>query len=102
MKHKLFGLAVAVMLGISTGCSTIGEQQTVGSYVGDTVVTSRVKAALIEDEQVSGYSVEVQTYEGVVQLSGFLNTHSERRRALAIAKKVKGVDEVRDAIVVRR
>lgn len=102
MKSVLTSLAVAITLSFGQGCSTIGQSQTIGSYVDDSVLTSRVKAALIKDEEVSGYGVEVETYEGVVQLSGFVKTHNERRRALDIARSVKGVSTVRDAMIVKR
>ena len=94
-------ILIAVAFG-SAACTSVGPNRTIGSVVDDSVVTSRVKAALVKDEIVSGYAVEVDTYEGVVQLSGFVKSHEERMRAIKLARNVKGVKEVRDAMIVKR
>ncbi|MGB7184676.1 MAG: BON domain-containing protein [Burkholderiaceae bacterium] len=92
----------AALLMIVPGCTSISQEQSVGDYVADSVVTSRVKAALLENPGVSGYEIEVETYRRIVQLSGFVKSHTERLAAIRLAKATKGVTEVRDAIIVKR
>ena len=93
--------AVAAILSISA-CTTVSQNQSVGDYVKDSVITSRVKAELIKAESVSGYAIEVETYNRVVQLSGFVNKHADRIEAIKVARGTEGVEEVRDAIIVKR
>ena len=97
---KLLVTTASVVLLV--GCSGPGSKQSFGAYLDDSVLTSRVKATLIKAPDVSGYAVEVETLDRIVQLSGFVQSHAERRRAIALAKKTKGVTEVRDAMIVKR
>lgn len=103
MKATIFGkffaaLAVALVLA---GCAGTSKQESTGEYVDDTVLTTRVKAALLQDPMVSGLAVNVETFKGVVQLSGFVKTAAEKNRANKIANDTKGVAKVVDNILVR-
>jgi osmotically-inducible protein OsmY len=77
------------------------DQQTTGSYVDDTVVTTRVKSRFAEDRTVSAMAIQVETMKGVVQLSGFAKSSEEKARAEQIARAVPGVVDVRNDIIVR-
>ena len=98
-------LAFAAVAGITivtaTGCSVAREQQTVGSYVDDAVITAAVKAKMAEDKNVSATSISVETLNGTVQLSGFAKSQTEKNQAENIARNTKHVREVRNSIVVR-
>ena len=97
-------LAFAAMAGItivSAGCSVARHQQTVGSYVDDAGITTAVKAKFAEDKSVSATSISVETLNGVVQLSGFAKSVTEKTQAGALARNTKNVREVRNNIVVR-
>lgn len=103
MKATVFGkfiagLAVALVLA---GCAGTSKQESTGDYVDDTVVTARVKTALLQDPVVSGLAVNVETFKGVVQLSGFVKTQAEKNKAHHIAHDTKGVVKVVDNILVR-
>ena len=93
-------LAATAVLG-TTACSVARDQQTVGSYVDDTTITTSVKAKMAEDKQVSATSIRVETLNGVVQLSGFAKSETEKNRAAEIARTTKNVREVRNSIVVQ-
>ena len=100
---KTLILAVAIALGslVSTGCSVASGQSSVGQYVDDATITTRVKARFADDEQVSAMRINVETLRGVVQLSGFAATQVEKDKASAIARSVPDVRSVQNDIVVR-
>jgi len=72
-----------------------------GKYVDDSVITAKVKAALIKEEKLKGFDISVQTERGEVLLSGFVNNPAQRVRAIKIASSVDGVRGVHDGIVVQ-
>lgn len=100
---KTLALASALALGVATitGCAVARDQQSVGSYIDDTAITTSVKAKFAEDKTVSAMAINVETLKGVVQLSGFAKSSAERDKAAMIAADVKGVSRVTNDIVVR-
>ena len=74
------------------------HQETAGQAVDDTWITTKVKAAFVDDHAVSALDVKVQTTKGVVQLSGFANNAAEISRAGEIAKNIRGVKSVRNDV----
>jgi hyperosmotically inducible periplasmic protein len=93
-------MAAAALL-TTTGCAVVRDQQTVGSYIDDATLTTRVKARFAEDPTVSAMAIKVETMEGVVQLSGFAKSLDEKFKAEQIARKTSGVRDVRNDIVVQ-
>jgi hyperosmotically inducible periplasmic protein len=93
-------LSAAALL-TAGGCAVVRDQQSVGSYIDDATLTTRVKAKFAEDPQVSALAIGVETLKGVVQLSGFAKSSDERSRAEKLARDVSGVQAVRNDIVVR-
>lgn len=84
-----------------TGCAVARDQQTVGAYIDDATLTTRVKARFAEDKTVSATSISVETLNGTVQLSGFAKSTGEKATAENLAKSTPGVKAVRNDIVVR-
>ena len=93
-------VAAAVML-TTAGCAVTRGQETVGAYIDDTAITTAVKARLIENKQVDGTSIRVETLNGTVMLSGFAKNMTEKTTAEALANKVNGVKNVKNEIAVR-
>ncbi len=93
--------ACAVLLSGLAGCSVFRDQQTVGSYASDSVVTTEVKAKMVTDKTVDAAAIGVDTLNGTVMLSGFAKSAEERTKAEQLAKQVKGVTSVKNQIVVR-
>ena len=95
---KMLGLviglgALPLLLGV-TGCTTGSRyEQSTGERIDDHGTSSRVKAALADDSQYKYDGVNVETFKGVVQLSGFVNTRDQKNRAGDLARKVRGVNE---------
>lgn len=103
MKH-VRALAFAALTGlvlVSTGCSVMRGQETAGSYVDDTATTASIKAKFVEDKVVSASSINVETLNGVVQLSGFARSTAEKSQAEQIARASRNVRSVRNDIIVR-
>jgi hyperosmotically inducible protein len=93
---------VATMAVLGTaGCAVERHQETVGAYVDDTAITTKVKAKFADDPTVSAMAIKVDTMKGVVQLSGFAKSPEERMMAERIARDTSGVQGVRNDIVVR-
>lgn len=103
MKNSLryFSLLLAAVLAVSFFTQCAGpESRRTGEYLDDQSVNARVKASLVEDDDVSGLDVSTTTYDGVVQLSGFVDNEQERQRAEQVARRVDGVREVVNNITV--
>lgn len=93
-------LAIILSLFLAACAGTANESST-GEYIDDTVLTSRVKSALLNDPDVSGLTVNVESFKGTVQLSGFVKTVAERNKALKLARAVNGVKRIKNDILIR-
>jgi len=103
MTMQMLGrLALVVALSLLlAACAGTATRSSTGEYIDDTILTTRVKTALLEDPDVSGLSVKVESFRGVVQLSGFVKSASERNRAVQLAREIQGVRQVRNDILLR-
>jgi osmotically-inducible protein OsmY len=102
MKNTAVTLALSGLLAFTAvGCAVTRDQSTVGEYVDDTTVTTRVKAKLAENPTVSAMSISVETLKGTVQLSGFAKSAAERNMAGDLARNTSGVKAVKNDIVIR-
>ncbi len=99
MMSKLTRLVAAMlMLSFVVACAGSRTQESTGEYFDDSAITSKVKAKLLEDKEVSGLAINVETFKAVVQLSGFAKTETERQRAGQLARSVSGVKDVKNDI----
>ena len=87
---------VAVSLGAMSACAPTNARRGTGEVVDDAGLTARVKTALIKAERVNATSINVNTFRGEVQLSGFVDTEDMAQRAVAAARTVSGVRTVRN------
>ncbi|MFG6467677.1 BON domain-containing protein [Roseateles sp. BYS87W] len=96
-------LAAALVATVATtsGCAVTRNQESVGAYVDDTALTTRVKAKFAADPTVSAMAISVETMKGTVQLSGFAKSHEEKAMAEKLARETSGVVAVRNDIAVR-
>lgn len=93
-------MAAAALL-TTAGCAVVRDQQTVGSYVDDATLTTRVKAKFAENRTVSAMAISVETFKGVVMLSGVAKSAEERSTAEQLARSTSGVVDVKNEIIVR-
>ncbi|MBE0547913.1 MAG: BON domain-containing protein [Rubrivivax sp.] len=94
--------AFAVLaLVAASGCAVTRDQQSVGAYVDDTVITTQIKSRMAENKEVAASSISVETLNGTVMLSGFAKNATEKATAEKIARDVNGVKAVKNEIAVR-
>ncbi len=84
-----------------TGCGSTSRQSSVGEYVDDSVITTKVKSLLAADDFLKSFNIGVETYKGSVQLSGFVATQKAVDKAEEIAQGVKGVESVKNDLIVK-
>lgn len=77
-----------------------GCGKTIGETIDDATITTRVKTSLLNDKEVSGMAIDVDTFRGVVTLSGRVKTRAEEQRAIALAQRVSGVSDVKSTLQV--
>lgn len=103
LRRRAAALMVAILLGSAfTGCTSTPTEQSAGQAIDDGVVTAKVKAALVQDPVTKAHEINVETFKGTVQLSGFVESDAARVRAVELAKDVDGVKQVKDALEVRK
>jgi osmotically-inducible protein OsmY len=91
----------APSLAILSGCAGTATTRSTGEYLDDTTVNAKVKAELLRDPVVSGLAVNVDTYQGTVQLSGFVDSAQQAQRAEQIARNTPGVQNVQNHLAVK-
>src|SRR5262245_43684758 len=100
-KLSLATLLAAAVVAVSA-CAPTAHSRSTGQYIDDQALAARVKSALIEAPQVSAGDVEVETYNGVVQLSGFVDSSNQADAAVAAVQKVPGVRQVKNNMLVKK
>jgi osmotically-inducible protein OsmY len=104
MKKLQSAITLTALLAALSGglllsaCSSTPTKESTGEVVDDSWITTKVKAAFVEDPVVSALGIKVETFKGVVQLSGFANNSTEIQRAAEIARGIKGVKEVKNDV----
>jgi osmotically-inducible protein OsmY len=99
--HK-FGISLsALLLAATLGCASTPKQEGTGEYVDDSVVTTKVKTAILGDPALKVFQINVETFKGTVQLSGFVNNRAMAEKAVQVATAVTGVKAVRDDMIIR-
>jgi len=95
--QKFFSaLSFIVLLTFFVGCASTSKQEGTGEYVDDTVITTKVKAMILGEETLKSSEINVETFKGVVQLTGFVNSKADINKAVEITRKVKGVTSVKN------
>jgi len=101
LRTALFASVTAAALILTTGCAVTRDQETMGAYIDDSVITTTVKSRFFDDKSVDGSAVSVETLNGTVMLSGFAKNATEKKTAETIAWKVKGVKAVKNELAIR-
>jgi len=89
---------LALSLLTAAGCASTQKHEGTGEYVDDSVITSKVKAAILNEPGLSSAEINVETFKGVVQLSGFVSSSADISKAVAVARGVGGVKSVKNAM----
>jgi hyperosmotically inducible protein len=95
LKH-ISTLLLAVAFAAMLGCASTATKEGTGEYVDDTVITTKVKAAIFNEASLKSAEINVETFKGVVQLSGFVSSQASINRAAEVARGVTGVTRVKN------
>jgi len=94
--RKLATLTGMVLVAVMLGCASTSKQEGSGEYVDDTVITGKVKAAIFNEPSLKSAEINVETFKGVVQLSGFVSSAANEATAMHVARDVGGVKSVKN------
>ncbi len=98
---KIAAFCCAVALASVVGCASTAKTEGTGEYVDDAVITTKVKSAILGEPALKSLEINVETFKGVVQLSGFVSSSSAENKAVELARSVKGVKSVKDDMRVK-
>src|SRR6478672_3256780 len=94
-------LIAGTLLVSVVACAPTPTREGTGEYIDDSLITGKVKAAFAADPTVKATQVQVETFKGTVQLSGFVDSRESAQRAVEIARGIKGVKSVKNDTVIR-
>ena len=94
-------LLVLMLMATFVSCASTPKHEGTGEYVDDSVITTKVKSLLAADDFLKSFQISVETYKGMVQLSGFVNSQQAVDKAGQIARSVKGVQSVKNNLIVK-
>ncbi|HXV39715.1 MAG TPA: BON domain-containing protein [Steroidobacteraceae bacterium] len=97
-----FAFILPLVMVSLIGCASTRSHESPAEYVDDSVITLKVKTAIFADETLKSSEVNVETFKGVVQLSGFVNSQADIQRAVAVAGEVGGVKSVKNDMQLKR
>jgi len=103
-KRNMFIRCFTVMLLIASfaACASTSKQEGTGEYIDDSVITTKVKSQLAADDFLKSFEISVETYKGIVQLSGFVGSQQAVDKAGEIARSVQGVKSVKNDLNVKK
>ena len=99
--RSLSTLALALSLSLLGACASTSRSEGTGQYVDDTVITPKVKAAVLNEPSLKSAEINVETFKGRVQLSGFVSSRSDIDKAVSLARNVSGVTSVTNDMVLK-
>jgi osmotically-inducible protein OsmY len=94
--NRVSAFFVAAALAIIVGCASTATQESTGQYVDDAAITAKVKAALLSEPTLKSTEINVETFKGRVQLSGFVSSRANIDKAVEVAQAVGGVESVKN------
>jgi osmotically-inducible protein OsmY len=94
-------IVVSLVLMAAAGCAATRTSEGTGCYVDDSVITTKVKAAILNEPGLKVSEINVETFKGVVQLSGFVSSRDDVNSAVRVASAVNGVKSVKDDMRVK-
>ena len=94
-------LLLALLLATVVGCASTPRHEGTGEYFDDSVITTKVKAAIFNEPSLKSAEINVETFKGAVQLSGFVSSQADISRAVEVTKTVKGVKSIKNSMHVK-
>lgn len=99
--HRFFLLCLTLLLAFALGCASTRTREGTGEYIDDAAITAKVKTAILREPSLKFSEINVETFKGVVQLSGFVSPGVDTGTAVEVARKVGGVRDVRNDMRVK-
>lgn len=96
-----FASFMAITLVAANGCGSTSKKEGTGEYIDDTVITTKVKAAILNEPMLKSAEINVETFKGVVQLSGFVSSSASIDKAVEVARGVAGVKSVKNSMQLK-
>ncbi|MFM0514465.1 BON domain-containing protein [Paraburkholderia sp. RL17-373-BIF-A] len=96
--NRFSAFFLMLLLAFFMGCGSTATHEGTGEYVDDSVITTKVKAAVLNEPSLKSAEINVETFKGVVQLSGFVRSEADINRAVEVARGVAGVKSVKNAM----
>jgi osmotically-inducible protein OsmY len=100
LKSVYTGIIVVLFLSM-LGCASTSTTESTGEYIDDSVITTKVKAAIFNEPTLKSTEINVKTFKGIVQLSGFVSSQADISRAMEVAKTIVGAKFVRNSLYVK-
>lgn len=94
-------LVLLMLIAAFAACASTPTRPSTGEYIDDSVITTKVKSLLAADDFLKSFQISVETYQGTVQLSGFVNSRKAVDKADEIARSVKGVKSLKNDLIVK-
>jgi len=101
-RHRILSILICIgLIAVFLGCASTQKREGTGEYVDDSVITTKVKAAIFNDPSLKVFQINVETFKGEVQLSGFVDSAQMVKKAGEVARSVKGVTSVKNNLNVK-
>ncbi len=100
--NGIFSLLMALSTGASLiSCAVVSDRESLGEYVDDSSITTKVKTAILKDKLLAPFQIHVETMQNVVQLSGFVDSKKSAAKAEQLVREIEGVQRVENNLLVR-
>jgi len=101
-RHRVVSFLICIgLIAVFLGCASTPTREGTGEYVDDSAITAKVKAAILNEPSLKVFQINVETFKGEVQLSGFVDTAQSVKKAGEVARGVKGVQSVKNSLIVK-
>ena len=101
-RHRILSFVFCIVLiAVFLGCASTQKREGTGEYIDDSVITTKVKAAIFNDPSLKVFQINVETFKGEVQLSGFVDSAQMVKKAGEVARSVNGVKSVKNNLIVK-
>jgi osmotically-inducible protein OsmY len=101
LNNRFSSFLLIALMAFLLGCASTSKQEGTGEYFDDTVVTTKVKTAILNEPSLKSAEINVETFKGVVQLSGFVNSQVDINKAVEVVSRVNGVKSVKNDMRVK-
>jgi len=100
-RNRILAFILTALMALSLGCASTAKHEGTGEYIDDSVITTKVKAMIFDEPTLKSGEINVETFKGVVQLSGFVSSQANINKAVEVARKVNGVKMVNQDMRVK-